>query len=187
MPCLSEADRTAILDLARRAVEEAVCRERRLQEIPETGVFEQRCSVFVTLYSGKRLHGCIGMIDPKEPLGAAIVRCAANAALEDPRFPKMRPSEIASLEIEVSVLSPLEAIQPERIEIGKHGLLVEQDSHRGLLLPQVAVEHQLSRERFLEETCHKAGVRADAWKQPGTRIFAFTCEVVAAEPPNTPK
>ena len=181
MQCLSEAERVAILELARRAVEEAVCRNRALQETPKTAIFERRCGVFVTLHVAKRLRGCIGVIEAKEHLGESIARCAASAAREDPRFTKMTPEELPELEIEVSLLSPLERIEPEEIEIGRHGLLVERGFHRGLLLPQVAVEHHLDREQFLQETCHKAGLPEDAWKDSATRIYGFTCEIVAAE------
>ena len=184
MQFLSETERKAILDLARQAVKEAVCQNRLLQEIPKTEVFERRCGVFVTLYVAKRLRGCIGVIEAKEPLGGSIVRCAASAALDDPRFSRMQPEDINNLDVEVSLLSPLEPIQPEKVEIGKHGLLVEQGFHRGLLLPQVAVEHHLERERFLQETCHKAGLGPDAWKNSGTRIYGFTCEVLTGEDQN---
>jgi len=183
MPCLSEAERKAILALARQSVEEAVCRSRLLSSIPQTGPFERKCGAFVTLHVAKRLRGCIGVIEGREPLGESIVRCAASAALEDPRFSPMRPEELKGLDIEVSLLSPLERIQPEDVEIGKHGLLVEQGFHRGLLLPQVAVEHGLGRERFLQETCHKAGLTANAWKSPGTRLYAFTCEILVENAP----
>lgn len=181
MQCLSEADRKAILELARQAVEEAVCRNRLLDRIPKTGVFERRCGVFVTLHVCKRLRGCIGVIEAKEPLGYSVARCAVGAALEDPRFTRMRSEELAGLEIEVSLLSPLERIQPQNIEIGKHGLLIEQGFYRGLLLPQVATEHHLDKERFLQETCYKAGLRGDAWKSSQTRIYAFTCEILGPE------
>jgi uncharacterized protein len=184
MQSLSEAERKAILELARQAVKEAVCQNRLLQEIPKTDAFERRCGVFVTLYVAKRLRGCIGVIEPKELLGEGIARCAASAAVDDPRFSRMCPEEISSLEVEVSLLSPLEPIQPEEIEIGKHGLLIEQGLHRGLLLPQVAVEHHLDRERFLQETCHKAGLPIDAWQNPGARIYAFTCEILTGEGQN---
>ena len=181
MQCLSEAERKAILELARQAVAEAVCRNRLLEQIPETGVFERRCGVFVTLHVDHRLRGCIGVIEAKEALGPSIARCAVGAALEDPRFTRMRPEEMGSLEIEVSLLSPLERIQPEAIEIGKHGLLVEQGLRRGLLLPQVALEHHLDKDQFLNETCHKAGLPDDAWKSPETRIYGFTCEIAGRD------
>ena len=121
------------------------------------------------------------MIQPHESLGENIARCAFSAALEDPRFAPMQPDELSQLEIEVSLLSPLERIQPQQIEIGKHGLLVEQGFRRGLLLPQVATEHHLGREEFLNEACHKAGLPLDSWKAADTRIYGFTCEIVAEE------
>lgn len=178
MPSLSEADRKSILELARKAVTEAVSRKRLLEEIPRTGLFAERCGVFVTLHMGGRLRGCIGVIEAKENLGESIARSAVSAALEDPRFTPMQAEELRDLEIEVSLLSTMERIQPEQIEIGRHGLLVEQGLHRGLLLPQVAVEHTLDREQFLKEVCHKAGLAGDAWKAPETQIYAFTCEIV---------
>jgi uncharacterized protein len=181
MPSLSEADRKSILELARQAVVEAVCHRRLLEKIPNTELFEQRCGVFVTLHVGGRLRGCIGVIEAKERLGESIVRCTMSAALDDPRFNPMQEEDLSGLEIEVSLLSPLERIEPEAIEIGKHGLLVEQGFHRGLLLPQVALEHCLGREQFLKETCHKAGLGADAWKALNTRIYGFTCEIVGEE------
>jgi len=119
------------------------------------------------------------MVDVREPLGACLVRCAVGAATEDPRFSPIRPEEMAELQIEVSLLTPLERIRPEQIEIGKHGLVVEQGLRRGLLLPQVAVEHHLDRERFLRETCLKAGLDPGAWKDAKIAIYGFTCEVVA--------
>src|SRR5215475_7174140 len=179
MLSLSEADQKAILELARQAVVEAVCHNRRLGQIPTEGVFATKRGVFVTLHVQKRLHGCIGMIDAKEPLGENIAHCGLSAALEDPRFARMQPADLATLEIEVSLLSSLEPIRPDEVEIGKHGLLIEHRFHRGLLLPQVAVEHHLDRERFLRETCHKAGLPGEAWKAPETRLYGFTCEIIA--------
>lgn len=135
----------------------------------------------MTLHVRGKLRGCIGVIDGREPLGESIVRCTASAALQDPRFTQMQPEEVTDSEIEVSLLSPIQRILPEQIEVGKHGLVVEQGMRRGLLLPQVAVEHRLDRERFLEETCHKAGLARDAWKNPETAIYGFTCEIVRLE------
>lgn len=187
MPSLSEAEQKAILELARQAVKEAVCHRRPLGQIPNDGIFRSKRGVFVTLHVEKRLHGCIGVIEAKEPLGESIAHCAMSAALEDPRFSRMRVQDLATLEIEVSLLSPMEAIRPEEVEIGKHGLLVEQGFHRGLLLPQVATEYHLDRERFLRETCYKAGLPGDAWMAPETRLFAFTCEVFAEPGFHQPK
>jgi len=182
MPSLSEAERRAIVGLAREAVLEAVCHNRAFEPVPQVGVFERRCGVFVTLHVSGKLHGCIGMIEPRASLGEAIIKCAISAALEDPRFSPMRPEEAQQAEIEVSLLSPVERIRVEQIEIGKQGLLLENGLKRGLLLPQVAVEHRLDREAFLRETCYKAGLAGDAWKDPETKIYGFTCEVIRENP-----
>jgi len=181
MPCLSESDRRTILELARRAVIEIVSKQRILEDVPYQGILDEPCGVFVTVRVSGKLHGCIGVIQPREKLGESIVRCATGAAVEDPRFRPMQTEELAGLEVEVSLLSPLRPIGPEEIEVGKHGLLVEQGTHHGLLLPQVATEHHLNREGFLRETCHKAGLRPDAWKSPETRLFGFTCEILTEE------
>jgi len=177
MPSLSEADRFAALQLARMAVVEAVSQHKLPDAFPREGVFAQRCGVFVTLHVRNRLQGCIGVIEANEPLGEAIVRCAASAALEDPRFAPMRSEQLDGLSIEISLLSPMEPIAPEAIEIGHHGLFVRLHAQRGLLLPQVAIEHRLTREKFLEETCRKAGLPREAWRDPEARLFGFTCEV----------
>lgn len=177
MPSLSEEERRSALQLARMAVVEAVSHQKLPVHIPEEGIFAQRRGVFVTLYVRNRLQGCIGVVEPKEPLGEAIVRCAASAAREDPRFAPMKVEQLSDLGIEISLLSALAPITPEAIEIGRHGLLIAQQGRRGVLLPQVAVEHKFSREQFLEETSRKAGLAREAWRDPEARIFGFTCEV----------
>ena len=118
-----------------------------------------------------------------QALPLTLARCAADAALRDPRFAPLRPEELAGLEIEVSLLSPIHPIRAEEVEIGRHGLLVERGLRRGLLLPQVATEHRLSRELFLAETCVKAGLPRESWKDPETHLYGFECEVVAQEHP----
>ena len=177
MPSLSEADRRAALHLARTAVVNAVSPRKLPDAFPCEGVFADRRGVFVTLHVRNRLQGCIGVIEANEPLGEAIVRCATSAALEDPRFSPMQPEQLDELSIEISLLSPMEPIAPEAIEIGRHGLFVRLHAQRGLLLPQVAVEHRLKPEQFLEETCRKAGLPRDAWRDPEAGLFGFTCEV----------
>jgi AmmeMemoRadiSam system protein A len=177
MPSLCEADRRAALQLARMAVVEAVSHRKLPDVFPREGVFAERHAVFVTLHVRDRLQGCIGVIEAKEPLGEAIVRCAASAALEDPRFAPMKQEQLDELSIEISLLSPMEPIDPEAIEIGHHGLFVHLHAKRGLLLPQVAIEHRLTREQFLAETCRKAGLQREAWRDPEARLLGFTCEV----------
>jgi AmmeMemoRadiSam system protein A len=177
MPYLSEVDGQNLLVLARKAIAEAVNRGELSNIIPHEGIFRERHGVFVTLHVRGELRGCIGTTESDEPLGEATVRCAASAALHDPRFPAMRSEELGALSIEISVLSLLTSIRPEEIEIGRHGLVVSDENHRGLLLPQVAPEHGLNREQFLAETCRKAKLPREAWRWPSTRIQGFTCEV----------
>ncbi|MGB2623929.1 MAG: AmmeMemoRadiSam system protein A [Candidatus Acidiferrum sp.] len=181
MPFLSETDRRSLLDLARHAVVEAVCLQKPAGSIVHSGIFAEKRGVFVTLHARGRLRGCIGVVEPVDPLGEAIARCAASAALHDPRFSPVRSDEIPSLQIELSLLSPPEPIRPEDVEIGKHGLLISKGGNRGLLLPQVAMEHKLTREQFLEETCRKAGLAANAWQEPETQIFGFLSEVFSED------
>jgi AmmeMemoRadiSam system protein A len=177
MPSLSETDRRALLELARRAIAEAVSLHRTAGNIPQSGIFAEKCGVFVTLHARGRLRGCIGVVEAFEPLGESIAHSAVSAALRDPRFSPVRSEDLQEINIEISLLSLLEPIRPENIEIGKHGLLISQGSKRGILLPQVAVEHKLGREQFLEETSRKAGLSTQAWQEPETQILAFTCEV----------
>jgi len=178
---LCEADRRALLRLARLAVVEAVACGALPQHIPSEGVFAERRGAFVTLHVQRRLRGCIGVIEAEEPLGDFIVRCAASAALQDSRFPSIRREELAGLQIELSLLSPPVPIRLDEIEIGRHGLLLSRGSQRGLLLPQVAVEHRLTAEQFVQETCRKAQLPPDAWQRPGAQMLGFTCEVFSEE------
>ena len=177
MPSLSEAERRTALQLARAAVVESVSRRKLPCHTSREGIFAERRGVFVTLHVRGRLQGCIGVVEPDEALGDAIARCAASAGMEDPRFAPMRAEQLGELTIEISLLSAPVPITAEGIEIGRDGLLVVLRGQRGLLLPQVAVEHHLTREQFLEETCRKAGLRGDAWRDPEACLFGFTCEV----------
>ncbi len=177
MSPLPDEDRAALLRLARRAITSAVTGKRLDGAGPLSPVLLQPSGVFVSLHRRGRLRGCIGQIDPTEPLGHAVMRCAVAAALEDPRFDPVLPLELAEIEIELSVLSPMRLIAPHEIEVGRHGLMVSRDGCRGLLLPQVASERAWSPERFLEETCHKAGLNPEAWKDPLTSVEGFTAEI----------
>jgi len=183
MPSLSEDDRRTLLCLARDAVTQAVSFDRLPDPFPNDGVFSEKRGVFVTLHVRARLRGCIGVIEPDHGLGESIVRCAASAALQDPRFSPIRAEELADLQIEISLLSPPLPIRPEEIEIGRHGLVVVCGARRGLLLPQVATEHHLTPEQFLMETCRKAQLPLDSWRQADTQILAFTCEVFSEHQP----
>lgn len=177
MPSLSEADRHAILKFARQVVVDAVTLGRLPEHVPTMGIFSERRGVFVTLRNNARLRGCIGVVEADTPLGDSVARCAAGAALQDPRFAPMRVTDLSQLQIEISLLSHPEPIDINAIEIGRHGLIIVSGDRRGLLLPQVATEHNLDREQFLSETCRKAHLLRDAWRDARTQILGFTCEV----------
>jgi AmmeMemoRadiSam system protein A len=177
MPSPSEADRHKILSFARQVVVEAVTLGRLPEHVPRNGIFSERRGVFVTLRNNGQLRGCIGVVEAETPLGDSVARCAAGAALQDPRFAPMRVTDLNHLQIEISLLSQPEPIGINAIEIGRHGLIVVSGDRRGLLLPQVAVEHCLDREQFLSETCRKAHLLRDAWRDARTQILGFTCEV----------
>jgi AmmeMemoRadiSam system protein A len=177
MSRLSSDDCRVLLDVARRAISSAVIEKRILDFSPYPSTLTQPAGAFVTLHRDGQLRGCVGHVEASDPLGDAVARAAINAALHDSRFPAVEADEVRSLEIEISVLSPPESIAPETILPGRHGLLIVKGEHRGLLLPQVAAGRRWSSQRFLEETCAKAGLPCEAWRDPATRVFAFTAEV----------
>jgi len=179
---LTEADQQTLLRLAREALAEYF-NLAEISKVPEPGeALRQHFGAFVTLRKGKNLRGCIGVTEADKPLYVTVRECAVWAAVHDPRFPPVTKREVGGLNLEISVLSPLCDIAPEDIEVGRHGLLISHGGLRGLLLPQVAEQWKWDREQFLEETCHKAGLPPDAWRQ-GARIQAFTAQVFEEENP----
>jgi AmmeMemoRadiSam system protein A len=177
MSSLDNRSKQLLLEIARKALRVAAEAREVLQDVPPGAVLGDSTGAFVTLRKRGRLRGCIGQIGTGRPLAEVIASSAKSAALEDPRFQPVHPDEVTQIEIEISVLSLLEDIAPEQIETGKHGLLVSRGWQRGLLLPQVAAEFRWTAARFLEETCVKAGLDRDAWREPDTRIRGFTAEV----------
>jgi AmmeMemoRadiSam system protein A len=173
---LSSDDWRALLEIARRSISSAVLENC----IPDLPPYPESLNVsrgaFVTLYREGKLRGCVGQVEGLGPLAEVVARAAINAALHDPRFSPLAAGEIANLDIELSVLSPLEPIAPESIVAGQHGLMVVRERRRGLLLPQVATERGWSGQRLLEATCEKAGLPPTAWRDPATQIFGFTAE-----------
>lgn len=140
---------------------------------------------FVTLYKFRRLRGCMGTLDTTLPVGAAIRQAAQLAATHDPRFQPVAIGELPDLRLELSVLSPprrMEAL--EQLEIGRHGIIVEQGGRRGLFLPKVAVDHRFDRETFLARCCReKAGLAETAWRDPATRVYLFEAQVLSETEP----
>jgi AmmeMemoRadiSam system protein A len=178
---LGSRERGTLLEIARQAAKHAVEQGRCLEILPAPGILSQPAGAFVTLRRAGQLRGCIGQLEAIEPVVQVVARCAMAAALQDPRFAPLSLGELPLVKIEVSVLSALAPIRPEEIEVGKHGLLINLEGARGVLLPQVAAEHHWTREKFLEEACAKGGLEHDAWKNPATRIQAFTAEVFSED------
>ncbi len=169
-----------LLTLAREAVRSAVTREPMARTAEAEAPFTQPLGAFVTLHKAGDLRGCIGFPEPVYPLYETIIRSGISAALRDPRFPPVSSGELHALHIEISVLSPLRQATPEEVEVGTHGLVIEQGGFRGLLLPQVPVEWGWTREEFLAQTCRKAGLPADAWRT-GATLYTFTAEVFSED------
>jgi AmmeMemoRadiSam system protein A len=171
----SPDERALLLGLAHDSVVSALEKHEIPLDPPSAHLSEPR-GVFTSLYLRGELRGCVGFVLPKESVWRAVVETARAAAFEDTRFYPVTLPEAQALEIELSILSPPQTISPDAIEIGRHGLLITMGAHRGLLLPQVPVEHHWDRVTFLEQTCRKAGLPLDAWKH-GATIEAFTAEI----------
>ena len=173
----TDEERHQILTLVRRAISEYVLHQREIDP-PKDDHLSLPQGVFVTLTIDGDLRGCIGFPDPKFPLGAGLVKSAIYAATQDPRFPPLSETEVSQVEIEVSVLSPARQISdPSEIVVGKHGLILTMANSRGLLLPQVPVEHHWDLDEYLKSICRKAGLREGAWKDPRAKLEVFTAEV----------
>ena len=193
-PARSESEftreqRQLLLDVARAAVASGL-EAKPLPDAPPAssspwpsssspGLIQPR-GVFTTLYLAGQLRGCVGYALPIRPLFRAVAETARAAAFEDSRFLPVTPEEARALQFSLSVLSPLFPIAAGEVEVGRHGLLICIGQRRGLLLPQVPVEHNWDRETFLAQTCHKAGLPLDAWQRSAT-IEAFTAEVFGDE------
>ncbi len=172
----SEPDRRRLLQIARDAIAAHVA-GGAAPPVDRDGVLARLGGAFVTIHKQGQLRGCIGHIDANEPLAAVIARCAVAACSSDPRFPPVSAGELAEIDLELSLLGPLESIAgPEHVDIGRHGLLVERGWHRGLLLPQVATEWGWDAPTFLSQTCRKSGLPPEAWRQ-GATLWRFDAEV----------
>ncbi|HEV2022914.1 MAG TPA: AmmeMemoRadiSam system protein A [Terriglobales bacterium] len=175
----SQEERAQLLRLVHQTIEGALRDQRGPMDsappAPSPHLAELR-GAFVTLHLAGTLRGCVGFVQPTRGLYHTVMEAALNAAFHDPRFLPVSPEEARGLEVEISVLSPLQPIVPEEIVVGHHGLVVSRGSYRGLLLPQVAVEQEWDATTFLEQTCLKAGLPADAWKS-GANLQSFIAEV----------
>ena len=174
-PEYTQEERTALLQLAHESILATLENRERSPFSPPTHLAEHR-GAFTTVYSNGHLRGCVGYPTAMMPLFQTVIETASAAAFDDPRFARVTLNEARDLKISISVLSPVFPINAGDVMVGHHGLIISQHGHRGLLLPQVPIEHAWDRVTFLEQTCRKAGLPLDAWKC-GAKIEAFTAEV----------
>jgi hypothetical protein len=183
---------TAAVRTARKVIEAHV-QGKKVGKLELPKSFDELGGVFVTIntYPDKELRGCIGYPEPIFALKEAIVDSAKSASTRDPRFRAVTPKELDKLVIEVSLLSKPELVKVAKpkdylkaVRIGRDGLIVELGMNRGLLLPQVPVEWTWDVHTFLDHTCMKAGLMADAWLDPVTKIYSFTAQVFDETEPN---
>ena len=182
---LTKTEGETAVRLARKAIKECLENGRQIKPENLPDVFKEKRGVFVTLNKKKErkeLRGCIGRPYPVLPLGEAIILSAINAAREDPRFDPVKLDEVGDLFIEVTILTVPKRIKakprelPEKIVIGRDGLIVSTNLSSGLLLPQVAVEHCFDSTEFLCQTCIKAGLMPDAWIN-GAEVYSFEGQI----------
>ena len=175
---LSEEEKKTLHKIALTAIKKRLEKEPPSKLESTTNTLKEKRGAFVSLHKHGQLRGCIGYVHGVKPLAEAINDMAIAAAFQDPRFPTLKENELSDLDIEISVLTPMKQISDiKQIELGKHGLMMIKGPYSGLLLPQVATQYNWDRQTFLSETCHKAGLPADAWKDDDTEIYIFSAEI----------
>lgn len=175
---LSAEEKEKLREVAFQAIRCRCLGEAMPDNQVEAARLKEPGAAFVCIHKGKDLRGCIGMIEARAPLWETIRKMAVEAAFGDPRFCSLAPDELDKIDIEISVLTPLQRISdPSEIEVGKHGLLIRRGLRSGLLLPQVATERNWDREQFLKWTCHKAGLPEKAWKDKDVEVYVFSADV----------
>ncbi len=173
---ISPNDQKVLLELARHSILMTLQKGRRLPAVESLSPpLREKRGTFVTLWMDE-LRGCIGFPYPVKALAQAVQEAAISAAFQDPRFPPVRAEELAQLEIEISVLTVPRSIEIQQIQVGVHGLIVSRGNRSGLLLPQVAMEYHWDAQTFLEQTCVKAGLSPEAWKEK-INLYAFEAQV----------
>lgn len=175
---LTPEERSELLKIARTAIAEKLKGKTWNPDRPLTERLADVQGAFVTLHLNGMLRGCIGYIIGVKPLYLTVAEMARAAAFTDPRFSPLGKNEFGKIDIEITVLSPLQKIDdPDKVEVGIHGLLVRRGPYQGVLLPQVPVEQGWDRRTFLDHTCMKAGMRSGCWREEETELFVFSGEV----------
>jgi len=149
------------------------------EDIDDPYLRSREYGAFVSLHKHEELRGCIGNCAPNAPLFEIVADMTEAAASRDPRVKPVSQRELDEIRIDITVLSPLESVHdPLALEIGRHGLHVASGDKRGLLLPQVATQQGWSIKTFLEETCLKAGLRKNAWKDSNIQVSSFVALII---------
>lgn len=169
---MNQEQKDFLLNLARETIK-AKLENRKPKTGPVPPELTEEYGAFVTLHKEDRLRGCIGHIVAEGPLNETIEKMALSAAFRDPRFPPLQKEEYEQIDIEISVLSPLEPCKAEEVVVGRHGLYIKRRGAAGVLLPQVPIEQNWDRITFLDQTCKKAGLTPGCWKDPETELLCF--------------
>lgn len=180
---LTTTERKTLLSLARAELKACVAgKKQKPPDIDEASGLSRSGGAFVSLHIDEALRGCIGMIMSDEPIYKTVMDMAKAAALEDTRFEPVTAAELNSINIEISLLTPLKQVSSiDEIETGRHGLYIRKGRRSGLLLPQVAVENGFEREEFLDHTCMKAGLSPGCWRDGLAQIYSFEAEIIREE------
>ncbi len=169
-----------LIELSRHALEDFVRRsERRKENIDDLYLQSREYGAFVSLHNKEELRGCVGNCAPKDPLFETVTEMTKAAASRDYRVKPVSKIELTEIRIDITVLSPIEPVSdPLALEVGKHGLYVASGEKRGVLLPQVATQYRWDIKTFLEQTCLKAGLRKNAWKDSDVKVSGFTALII---------
>lgn len=176
---LNHEQKIKLLKLARKTIADSLNRsfDMNEQDFSEV-IFGEKCGAFVTLHIKGNLRGCIGYIEGVKNIPETVKDMALSSAFRDPRFMPLSKDEYNNIDIEISVLSPIEKVNDiSEIVVGRDGLIITKGYNRGLLLPQVPVEQGWDRDTFLTHTCYKAGLPGDSWKKGGVLIEKFSAQV----------
>jgi hypothetical protein len=174
---LTKAEKDELLSLAKKTITDYVTDRKAPDFVSQNPKFAANAATFVTINRKNSLRGCIGNIQPIMPLSQSVIHNSVSASTNDSRFPPMIMNELKDMEVEISVLSPLEPLKDIRdIEIGKHGLFIVSEQNSGLLLPQVATAFGWDKKTFLEQVSQKAGLQKDAWRE--SKLYVFTADII---------
>ena len=176
-PGLTDAEKETLFAIAADTLAWCVNRSRgdfSFESYTLTPKLKEMRATFVTLKEHGNLRGCIGSLAPVAPLYRSVHDNAINAALKDFRFRPVTAAELPDIELQISVLSPIEPIESiDAFVIGEHGIIIEKGMYRAVYLPEVAVEQGWNKEQTLSSLSRKAGMNADAWKS-GCRFKVFS-------------